>query len=87
MTAKGTNRHENSTCRYPEVRENMNIEKIANSSIRLEKLGRQRSSGEDVDVHELDHRRSCMLCGKYRHTERFEARQQLTEFRQLATPL
>ena len=54
------------------------LAKMANSSVRLEKLGRQRRSGGAVEVSELHHKRTSMLCGKEcGHREKFEVRQQL----------
>lgn len=74
MKVKGTTRCKNSAYKDTEMKDNGVVGKIANSSIRLENLGRQRRSSEDLEVHELDHRRSCVLCRKEcGHVERFEA--------------
>lgn len=72
---KGTTRCKNSAYKDTEVKDNVMVGTIANSSIRLEDLRRQRRSSQEVEVHKLDHRRSCVLwrkeCG---YMERFEAR-------------
>lgn len=50
---KGTTRCKNSAYRDTEVKDNGVVGKIANSPIRLENLGGQRRSSEDLEVHEL----------------------------------